>query len=59
MFCKIPFQEYSNPFCVLILRPPYGIVHDANEMRMTWAAKCLENVLIMTMVSNKLITLKS
>ena len=44
MFCKIPFQEYSNPFCVLILRPPYGIVHDANEMRMTWAAKCLENV---------------
>ena len=31
-----------------MLRSSYGIVHDANEMRMTSAAKCLENVSGMT-----------
>ena len=30
---------------MVILRSPYGIVHDANEMRMTWSANGLENVL--------------
>ena len=29
------------------VRSPYGLVHDANEMRMTWSANGLENALKM------------
>ena len=40
-------------FCVIILRSPYGLVRDANEMLMTWAAKRLENVLKTLRYSNE------
>ena len=40
-------------FFVLILRLPYGLVRDANEMLMTWSAKRLENVLKTLRYSNE------
>ena len=49
----IPFSEYCYLFCVFILRSPYGLVRDANEMLMTWSAKRLENVLKTPRYSNE------
>ena len=47
------FHGIVLSFFVLILRSPYGLVRDANEMLMTWSAKRLENVLKTLRYSNE------